>query len=623
MHMFNFFKNIKLVLNYLNSLILFYLCFILLISCAGFDTIDDINSFVSKDLAVGFTGLNISNQVIDSSTESNPIELQLGQTFQINITDIRNTEANRDISQNVIWTSSDNNLATVVNGAVTIQNQNFGAFYIEAENANDPNAVISVGKWFFEVVNFERIVITSSTGTNALIVGDVLALTATYFDMISIETNVDITWSSSTPLVATIDQNGLVTGLTSGSTTITSSTIRDGNTITQTKLINVIDDNARINISSDNGSNEVIIGNTLLLTAVYTNRLGNEVAADITWTSSNTNVATINQTGLITAISEGIITITASVTDGNNTVIGEEIINIIDTNNARISISSDNGSNEVIIGNTLLLTAVYIDRSGNQVAVDITWTSSNTNVATINQSGLITAISQGATTITALTVLEGGTVSSARVINSINDPNQVAEIVINDGENNIMVGEMFTLQATARNISGDNLDNITFSWISDDNSIITINNNGLVTGISIGETAIRASYKDISSEDFIIAVEAAFISQKRIGTYISGRGTSTSGTLTLSESSGSSLTLRLNDDFTGAGIPGPVLFLSNSPQVTAASSRIGQVISGDVSSHNNQTFNISNVGLEDYDYVIYHCEPYNIVYGVFELGVVE
>ena len=63
--------------------------------------------------------------------------------------------------------------------------------------------------------------------------------------------------------------------------------------------------------------------------------------------------------------------------------------------------------------------------------------------------------------------------------------------------------------------------------------------------------------------------------------------------------------------------------MSNSPQVTAASLRLGAVRSGGVSSHANQMFNIPNVGLDEYDYVIYHCEPYNIVYGVFELGVVQ
>ena len=248
---------------------------------------------------------------------------------------------------------SNTNLATVENGAVTTQNQNFGDFYIEAQNANDPNAIISVGKWFFEIVNFERIVITSSTETNAMLVGQTLALTATYFDAKNVETNADISWSSSNPAVATVDQMGLVTGLTSGSTTITSSTMVNGNPVTQTKLINVVDD------------------------------------------------------------------------------------------------------------------------------------------------------------------IDG-----------------VAEIVISSQQNNIMVGGTVTLQATARNISGDNLDNITFTWLSSNTSIATVNDNGLVTGIAVGQAAITASNGSITSENFSITVEAPFISRTRIGTFTNGRG-STNGSVTL------------------------------------------------------------------------------------------
>src|SRR5205807_5855272 len=124
----------------------------------------------------------------------------------------------------------------------------------------------------------------------------------------------------------------------------------------------------------------------------------------VTWASSNTAVATVNGSGLVTGVAAGAATITAT-SEGQG---GTAAITVTPVPVASVTVAPASAS--VTVGQTAQLTATPKDASGNPLAGRVvTWGSSNTAVATVNGSGLVTGVAAGAATITATSEGQGGT----------------------------------------------------------------------------------------------------------------------------------------------------------------------------------------------------------------------
>lgn len=121
--------------------------------------------------------------------------------------------------------------------------------------------------------------------------------------------NVTATWSSDNNGIASIDPNGLATGVAAGTATITATS---GSFSATTKMLVT---NAALNsitVTSDRST--ILVNGTAQMKA--TANLADSSTSDITsfvaWTSSNTSVATVSSTGLVTGVSGGTVTITAT-----------------------------------------------------------------------------------------------------------------------------------------------------------------------------------------------------------------------------------------------------------------------------------------------------------------------
>ncbi|MCE8426347.1 MAG: Ig-like domain-containing protein, partial [Candidatus Methanoperedens sp.] len=124
-----------------------------------------------------------------------------------------------------------------------------------------------------------------------------------------------------------------------------------------------------------------------------------------TWASSNTTVGTISATGVLTAVSAGTTTVTAS----SGTVNGTASVTVTPLVLTTITVSPATAT--VAKGNTQAFTAAPKDQNGNSIAATITWASSNTTVGTISATGVLTAVSAGTTTVTASSGTVNGTAS--------------------------------------------------------------------------------------------------------------------------------------------------------------------------------------------------------------------
>lgn len=204
-----------------------------------------------------------------------------------------------------------------------------------------------------------------------------------------------IIWESSDSDVATVD-NGNVTAVDVGTATITVSS-QENPDVKATCTVTVT--NAPVpaeNISLNQTELDLYVGNHATLTATV--EPGNATNKNVTWSSNNPEVATVTN-GEVTAVGEGEATITASTNNGKTAIC------TVTVTNAPVpveSIALDQGTLSLCwdwTNRTAQLTATVLPANATDKAV--TWQSSNTAVATVDQNGLVKAVGPGTAIITA------------------------------------------------------------------------------------------------------------------------------------------------------------------------------------------------------------------------------
>ncbi len=260
------------------------------------------------------------------------------------------------------------------------------------------------------------------------------------------------TWTSSNPLIATIGSTtGIVTGVAQGTTTIIYSLTNSCGTTTSTTTVTV-NRTAAIILGTDS----VCVGATTTLTDSTTGG---------TWSSSNPGVASVVG-GVVTGVANGTATITYTVTNACGTSSHTVTVTV---NTAAGAIA---GTTTLCVGSTSTLS---------NPATGGTWTSSNPLIASIGAtSGIVTAISQGTTTINYTVTNSCGTTSSTTTV-TVNRP---AAVIL--GTDSVCVGSTTTL--TDSTTGG--------AWSSSSTTVATVAG-GVVTGISRGVATITYTVTNV------------------------------------------------------------------------------------------------------------------------------
>src|SRR5438128_855806 len=211
-----------------------------------------------------------------------------------------------------------------------------------------------------------------------------------------------VTWASSNPSVATVSNAGLASAVTPGSATITATSegMSGTSSITVTNI-----PVASVGVTPATAT--VQTGLTVQLAATPQDANGAALSGrTVSWSSSNTSVATVSSSGLVSGVTPGSATITAT-SEGKS---GTSSITVTNIPVATVSVSPPTAS--IQQGQTVQLTATLKDASGNTLSGrTVTWSSSNISVATVSSSGLVSAVTPGSATVTAASEGKTGTAS--------------------------------------------------------------------------------------------------------------------------------------------------------------------------------------------------------------------
>ncbi|MBR5399921.1 MAG: Ig-like domain-containing protein [Bacteroidales bacterium] len=225
-------------------------------------------------------------------------------------------------------------------------------------------------------------------------------------------------------------------------------------------------------------SSDLVIGSTLQLTATLSP--SNATDKTITWSSSNTSIATVTPTGLVTAKAEGSTNITASA-GGKNAVCK---ITVKKPAIAVTSIELDKTDITLDAGETSTIKATV--KPDNATVKTITWTSSKPTVATVDGNGKVTGLDNGTTNITA-------TCGDKTAICKVTVKVLVKSISLDQSSATIIKGEIpLILQLT---ITPENAADKTIKWSSSNINIATVKN-GVVTAVNAGDAVITAEVGD-------------------------------------------------------------------------------------------------------------------------------
>ena len=251
---------------------------------------------------------------------------------------------------------------------------------------------LSVRPVYGDVVSVQSV--SLNTTSLSLTEGEIQTLTATVSP--SNATNNYVLWSSSNTSVATVSSSGIVTAKKAGSATITVKTNDGGKTATCSVTVKAATVPV-MGVSLNTTSLSLTEGETQTLTATVSP--SNATDKSVTWSSNNTSVATVSSTGVVTAKSAGSAIITVTTKDGSKTATCSVTVKAKTVSVTGVSL--DYTSLTMTEGETQTLTATI--SPSNATDKSVTWSSSNTSVATVSSAGVVTAKAAGTVTITVKT----------------------------------------------------------------------------------------------------------------------------------------------------------------------------------------------------------------------------
>lgn len=288
-------------------------------------------------------------------------------------------------NQNVTWKSDKPEIATVdANGKVTAVKVGEATITVTTEDGGKTatcKVTVKAAAVAVTGVTLNKTALTLNIGANETLTATVAPADAT---------NQKVTWESDKPEIASVDDNGKVTGVAAGEATITVTTEDGGKTATCKVTVkpNLVSEITLAALA-------IYVGESKAITATV--KPDDATNKALTWKSSDETVATVDATGKVTGKKIGTATITATAQDGSG-VSGSCTVTVL----SPVKKVTVEPANLTLGQNKSYTLKATVEVFGSGTDTGVTWTSSDETVATVDATGKVTTTDKtGTVTITA------------------------------------------------------------------------------------------------------------------------------------------------------------------------------------------------------------------------------
>ena len=325
-------------------------------------------------------------------------------------------------------------------------------------------------------------------------IGDMVNLFATVYDGNNVEIqDADLMWSSEDPTVASVDDQGVVTAHMEGETSITVTT----GALSAIVRITAVQQANHV-VVSPQSVDMTAIGETIQLIATAFDMGDGEVpGAELIWTSEEPTVATVNNQGVVTAQMNGqtLVTVTWKDVSASVTVTVEQQAHRIFAAPQTVHFAD--------AGETKELFVLVIDANDMEIpGAELTWSSENPTVATVDDRGVVTARMEG---VTRVTVTSGAI--SAQVVVIVGTP--MTLVVSTESVRLTAIGETFYAIAMVLDAYNQRIPGAELAWVSKDPTVATVDDYGEITAQMNGQTIVTVTWEDMSDSISVTVAQQA------------------------------------------------------------------------------------------------------------------
>ena len=454
----------------------------------------------------GSAGTN-STPVLSSIQVTGPsATLTVGQKQQMTAIGTYSNGSTKDLTGTATWSSSSTTVATVATGGMVTANTPGTATISAKLGSVTGSASLTVN------VVLVSIAVTPANPAVAPGTTQQFIATGTYNDGSTQNLTGSVTWSSSNTAVASISTSiptqGLAKALAAGSSTISASS---GGISGSTTLIVTSAVITSIVVSPANPNIPLGIAQQFTATGTFSDGSAQDVTGVVTWKSSVTSIASITVSGLATGLNIGTTNISATL----GTVSGSAPLTVNAANLASITITPANGS--ISQGTTTQLTATgtFNDGSTRNLTRQVTWSSSDTTVATV-ASGIATGQARGSSG-SGTTIITAVLGSMSASVNFTVTNATISSISVTPSGATIPIGAQKSFKATGL-FSDSTTQDITANskWTSSNPSVATLGSGGgatlTATGVAAGTANINASFGGVNGFTTLTVNSATLVS---------------------------------------------------------------------------------------------------------------
>ena len=303
-----------------------------------------------------------------------------------------------------------------------------------------------------------------------------------------------LTWSSENPSILKVDANGVISGCgTAGTSVVTATATSGGKTFTATCKVSV-----RVvavkSIQSVIADSEILAGASTQITTTFNPT--NATNQKLIYETSDARVATVDQAGIVTGVDGGTATITVKSAE-KNTITSKVVVKVL-ASVKKITINKP--AMDLTTGSITPLSVSFEPADAENK--ELTWSSSDTSIATVSQNGEVKGIKAGTVVITAVSKANPAVKASLSI--TIKTPT-LSGISFEVSRANVAARKTLQLKVLPTPASMSLPDHMEYS--SSNEKAATVNENGLVTGVGSGMTVITVKAGGFSASCEVVVYD--------------------------------------------------------------------------------------------------------------------